>query len=135
MEIDLSQIWTAAGILVGFQVTSFAWRIAQEAQIADKGDLTWIPPADYLNLLSMVATVLGVFVAPVLGFADTAKAQMWFGLGAILFVGHSFALAGHYELFNPKTKRSYEYFPLQEKVVFFSVAILSIAYLGRWHGM
>ncbi len=34
MKFELSQIWTAAGVLLGLQVSSFAWRIQQEAQVA-----------------------------------------------------------------------------------------------------
>lgn len=133
MPIELSEIWTAAGVLLGFQVTSFAWRIAHEVRVADEGDISWIPPADYLNLVAMLATVLGVFVAPVLRLASIDAAQMLFGLGAILFVGHAIALAGHYELFNPKTARTYQYFPLQEKLIVAAVLGMSIAYMAFWY--
>ena len=133
MQLELSQVWTAAGVLLGFQVTSFAWRIAHESQVADKGDVSWIPPADYLNLSAMLATVLGVFVAPVLELASLNAAQMWFGLGAILFVGHSFALAAHYELFNRTTRRTYNYFPLQEKVAIFIVVAVAVVYMFYWY--
>lgn len=133
MIIDLNQLWTGAGVLLGFQVTSFAWRIRQETQVSERGDISWIPPSDYLNLIAMLVTVLGVFVAPVLGLAGIATAQMWFGLGAILFVGHSFALAGHYELFNYKSMRSYQYFPFQEKVIVLVVILLSLAYMAYWY--
>ena len=133
MIIDLNQLWTGAGVLLGFQVASFAWRIGQETQVADRGDISWIPPSDYLNLIAMLVTVLGVFVAPVLGLAGIEAAQMWFGLGAILFVGHSFALAGHYELFNHKSIRSYQYFPFQEKVIVLAVILLSLAYMAYWY--
>ena len=133
MQLDISQIWTAAGVLLGFQVTSFSWRISQEAQVAEKDEISWIPPADYLNLTSMLAIVCGVFIAPVLGAVNINVVQMWFGLGALLFVGHSFALAGHYELFNNKTKRTYRYFPPQEKVAIFGVLVLAISYIVLWY--
>ena len=132
MKFDLPQIWTAAGVLLGFQVSAFSWRIQQEAHVADRGDISWIPPADYMNLTAMVVTVLGVFVLPVVGLVSDKFAQMMFGLGAILFVGHSFALAAHYELFNRNTTRSYQYCPPQEKRAIVVVVAISLAYLG-WY--
>ena len=29
MDIELADIWIAAGVLRGFQVTSFAWRVSR----------------------------------------------------------------------------------------------------------
>lgn len=133
MEFQIAQIWTAAGVMLGFQVSAFAWRIQQESQVADNGQISWIPPADYLNLAAMLVTVLGVFVAPVIGIATSDTAKMAFGLGAILFAGHSFALAAHYELFNHKTTRSYDYFPPQERVAIIVVTIMAVAYLLLWY--
>ena len=114
MTIDISALWQAAAFLLGLQAASFSWRIQQEAAVADRGDITWLPPADYLNLIAMLVAVGGVFVAPALGLVDDRFAKMAFGLNALLFVGYSFALAAHYELFT-RGKRSYRYFPPQEK--------------------
>ncbi len=58
---------------------------------------------------------------------------MMFGLSAIMFVGHSFALAAHYELFNHRTKRTYRYFPTQEKIVVVIVIFISFVYFGLWY--
>lgn len=129
MGIDFSDLSTAGGVLLGFQVTAFAWRVAHEAQVADEGKLSWIPPADYLNLLAMVVTALSVFVLPAVGTIAVESVARLLGFGALIFVGHSFALAGHYELFNPRTKRSYAYFPLQERIVLLVVAVISLGYL------
>lgn len=51
MNIQLTDIWTVAGVLLGFQVTSFAWRVSREVDVGQVRDLTWLPPADILNLL------------------------------------------------------------------------------------
>ncbi len=59
---------------------------------------------------------------------------MMFGLGAIMFAGHSFALAAHYELFNHRTTRTYRYFPPQEKIVVSIVVLVSAIYLALWNG-
>ena len=131
MTISLEQIWTVAGILLGFQVTAFAWRITREAEVGDTNDITWLPPADYLNLLSMVLTVAGVFVLPLLGIGGIGIARLAFGLASILLVGYSFALAGHYELFDPNNERSLprKYCPKQEQAVLMIVVVVVIAYI------
>lgn len=126
MSIELTDIWTAAGVLIGFQVTSFVWRVSREVEVGKKGDLTWLPPSDILNLISMAVAMVGVFVLPILGLADLSFMRFSFGL---LFVGYPFALAGHYDMYNNKTSRSMVYFPLQEKVVVAIITILVIAYL------
>ncbi|MCZ7385475.1 MAG: hypothetical protein O8C63_12120 [Candidatus Methanoperedens sp.] len=129
MNIELVDIWTAAGVLIGFQVTSFVWRVSREVEVGKKGDLTWLPPADILNLISMAVAMVGVFVLPILGLADLIFIRFSFGLAVLLFVGYPFALAGHYDMYNNKTERSMLYFPPQEKVVVTIMTILVIAYL------
>jgi hypothetical protein len=129
MNIELADIWTAAGVLIGFQITSFVWRISREVEVGKKGDLTWLPPADILNLISMAVAMVGVFVLPILGLAEMSFIRFSFGLAILLFVGYPFALAGHYDMYNNKTERSMLYFPFQEKVVVTIMTILVIAYL------
>lgn len=129
MEMQLRDIWIVAGVLMGFQVTSFAWRISREVKVAEEGDLTWLPPADLMYLVSMVVVMVGVFVLPTLGLVGINFAKHSFALALLLFVGYPFALAGHYDMYNCKTSRSYLYFPFQEKVVVTIVIILVVAYL------
>lgn len=129
MQLQLTDVWTAAGVLLGFQVTSFAWRASREVQVGETDDITWLPPADMLNLLSMVVTVIGVFSVPIIFGTTMSFVQSAFGLALLLFVGYPFALAGHYDMYNNKTKRSYRYFPLQEKVVVLIVTIIILGYL------
>lgn len=132
MNINYSELWQGAGILLGLQTASFSWRIQQEAAVAEKDDITWLPPADYLNLIGMLVSLLGVFLLPAVGLVDQRFAQMAFGLVALLFVGHAFALAAHYELFSRGRKRSYRYFPPQEKVACLAVFALAVAYVFLW---
>lgn len=129
MNIQLSDIWTAAGIILGFQVTSFSWRISREVSVGQAGDLTWLPPADIVNLISMVVTVVGVFALSLLGVTNLNFTKHAFGLAVLLFVGYPFALAGHYDMYNNNTPRSYLYFPFQEKVAVAIITILAVAYV------
>jgi uncharacterized membrane protein YiaA len=128
LEVSLMDIWGVAGILMGFQIASFTWRISREVEVGELGDITWLPPADMLNMVSMATLAVGVFVFPILKIADLAFAEHSFGLAVILFIGYPFALAGHYDMYN-REKRSYEYFTLQERIVILLVAILAIAYI------
>jgi hypothetical protein len=82
-----------------------------------------------LNLVSMLITVVGVFILPVLGIVDLVFSSRAFGLALLLFVGYPFALVGHYDMYNKNTPRSYSYLPTQEKVVLILVLIAAIIYI------
>ena len=139
MNIQLVDIWIAAGVILGFQVDSFSRRINREVEVGKK-DIVWLPPADVVNLIAITILVLGVFILPILGFVDLPFLRGTFGLAVLLFVGHAFALAGHYDLYSymlrrlkgekaPLTYRSYGYFPRQEKVVIVIITIVAVVYL------
>jgi hypothetical protein len=127
MSLELVQLWTAAGVLIGFQISSFGWRISREAEV-DEAVSTWLPPADIINLISMMITALGVFILPILGLITAELSQIAFGFAMLLFVSYPFALAGHYDMFH-KGPRSFEYFPRQEKIVIAIIAVAAAAYL------
>src|SRR3990170_284359 len=91
MNIQLADIWTVTGVVMGFQVTSCAWRISREVKVGQTGDLTWLPPADILNLASMVVAAFGVFILPLLGLVDLNYTGKLLGLALLLFVGYPFA--------------------------------------------
>ncbi|OGO28546.1 MAG: hypothetical protein A2W33_06140 [Chloroflexi bacterium RBG_16_52_11] len=129
MNIQLADIWTVTGVVMGFQVTSCAWRISREVKVGQTGDLTWLPPADILNLASMVVAAFGVFILPLLGLVDLNYTGKLLGLALLLFVGYPFALAGHYDMYKNKTPRSYQYFPLQEKIVVIFVIVVAVVYV------
>ena len=38
--INLSELWTAAAVLVGFQVTALTWRINRELSMESQGETT-----------------------------------------------------------------------------------------------
>jgi len=127
---DLKDLWTVGGVLLGFQVTAFSWRVAQESRAAEQNKIVWLPPADYLNLLAMVLTSIGCFVAPVVAVVSVEALRAMLGLAALLFLGHAVALAGHYELYSRGRNRSFVWWPPQEKVAILLVALVVTAYLG-----
>jgi hypothetical protein len=127
--VDIGVLWGAGGVLVGFQVTALTLRVNREIEVGGTGDFTWLPVADCINLLSLSLTLIGVFVLPVINVIGLGAASKIFGLAVLLLVGYAFALAGHYEMFNPTSGRSMEYFPLQERVVVALVGIATISYV------
>jgi hypothetical protein len=133
MTIDLTSIWASAGILLGFQLTSFSWRVARELDVTKNNlaERKWLPPGDFVNLLSMVISVIGVLILPLLGFVDANTVRYIFGLSLLLFAGYPFTLIGHYEMYTPlsKNKPSLSYFPRQEKITIVIIFLLALFYL------
>lgn len=129
MEFDIRELWTAGGILLGFQLTAFHFRLARELKFRDEGDITWLPWADLFSLISMLIMVLCIFLFPILGIGLDIAVNA-FGVSLILFAGYPFALAGHYELFAKKDKDSRKggHCPFQEKVVLVITVLVLFLY-------
>lgn len=135
MEFQPTDIWTAAGVLLGFQILFFNNRLNRENALGDKGFVTWLPPSDILNLLSMLVLVVGIFILPVFGFDERFMIYA-FGLALLLFMGCPFGLAGHYRLYykkessdKEKTSDKQQYATRQEKIVIGIIAGLTIIYI------
>lgn len=140
MTIELKDIWVAAGVLLGFQVASFAVRVKREISVGQGGDVVWLPPADMLNLVSMVILVVGIFILPALTLNDDGIVNMkLFGLAMLLFVGYPFALAGHYGLYKwygktntdkkPELGLPNKFYTRQELIVIAVTAAMAILYV------
>jgi hypothetical protein len=130
MDIQLASIWVATGVLLGFQVSFIRWRIEREVHVGGRGDLTWLPLADWVNLISMIVAAVGTFILPILKLVDINFAINAFAVALILFIGYPFALAGHYDMFNPNTKRSFKRYTFQEIIAIVIILILAIAYIA-----
>ncbi len=129
IDAGLKDFWTTTGILLGFQVTLFKWRLEREAEVGDKGDIPWLVPSDYVSIVGMLAFVFGALLLPLSGVVSTGFARGAFGLGALLFVGQALGLAGHYQLFNRTKVREFVWFPTQEKVVVGLTVLASALYV------
>ncbi|MFC1982822.1 hypothetical protein ACFLV5_03455 [Chloroflexota bacterium] len=128
MDMQLSNIWLAAAVILGFQVTWFIWRVSREVLMRSKGAPTWLPRADIVNLISMTLIVIGVFILPILGVRDLNIMKAFFGLAILLFVGYPFALIGHYKLYKWRID-DHSYCPQQEKIVIYIIGALTIIYI------
>ena|SRR5438105_3676811 len=127
-EIDLATLWTAAGVLAGLQVTGFSFRVNREIKVAQSGDVTWFPPADIVNVVSLGITLVGVFIVPILHIGSSAVPAKAFGLSVLLLAGYPWVLAGHYDLYR-RDRRSMAYFPAQEKIALSLLALAAVVYV------
>jgi hypothetical protein len=109
-------LWNAAAMILGFQTVSFAWRMSRES----KCDPRRFPPSDYLNILSMLVLILGVFVLPLLAISNPQKcARAAFGASLLLFGGYLVASVGHYKLlFKGDVSGGAEFASCQEWIAF-----------------
>jgi hypothetical protein len=114
----LSALWAAAGILVAFQTAALILRINREIEVGKQRDYTRLPLADGLNILSIALILLGVLAARAINFVSSQEATLAFAFAfaALLLAFYPFALAGHYEMFNPVTPRSMSFVTLQEAI-------------------
>jgi hypothetical protein len=60
--------------------------------------------------------------------SNAAAARTAFGLGALLFIGQSLGLAGHYQLYNLTEHRKFIWFPTQEKIVVALTILAGVVY-------
>jgi len=122
-------LWTAGGVLLGFQVSALWWRVQREVGMkSDSGAAIRISPSDYLNLAAMVVLVAGVFLYPTIANTFPRVTKVCLGVSTILFLGHAFALVGHYELFR-NAPRPGSFFPRQEQVAIAGTALAVLLYL------
>ena len=136
---DMLTLWRAAAVLIGFQFTAFGLRLQREMSMAKAKDeenkengRIWLPPAEYLNLTSLLCTA-SVFVLPLLRFAAIDRAQHLFGLAIILLAGYPFALAGHYGILLNSGRNGTPgiYAHPQELTVIGSTVLVAVLYLCR----
>ena len=64
--ITFAPVWTAAGVVAGFVVTAYMFRIKREAEMRSEGFWYWLTPADHVLMLSLGVSLVGVFVEPIL---------------------------------------------------------------------
>jgi hypothetical protein len=76
--VKLGTLGSAAGVIAGFQVGAFTWRITREVNMSDTGEAVWLPVADLPNLASLAVTLLGVFVTAALDLVGPDGATLAF---------------------------------------------------------
>lgn len=130
MSLTLGEVWSAAAVLLGFQLAAFTLRLQRELAMTSRGEVTWLPLADMVNLVSFVVVAGGVFVLPILGVSAQGLPRHALGLGVLLLACYPFALIGHYELYRPYARsRPRVWCPEQERIVLVVAVLAVIAYL------
>ncbi|MBL7809285.1 MAG: hypothetical protein JNN28_15805 [Saprospiraceae bacterium] len=130
--MTFNELLQIAGILIGFQITIFTFRMTRELTLKRKK--RWFPLPDFINLLSVLITVIFVFLYPLKNMEtfDLKTCQKLFGFAILLFIIYPFALIGHYEFFTKSSKRikDQKYLTSQELIVMIIGSIVSILYLA-----
>jgi len=129
IDVQLKDLWTPTGLILGFQVTLFKWRLEREAEVGDKGDIPWLVPSDYVSIVGMLVFIFGVILFPLSGIFSITAARLSFGIGGLLFIGQALGLAGHYQLYNRTHIREFVWFPRQEKVVVILTIVVTMAFI------
>ena len=93
------ELLTTAAILLGFELTAFAWRIQREIFMARRDERTWLPLADWAILLAVLFTGLGLLLS--LLEVEERPVRFVIGIAILCVVAYPFALAGHYDLYRP----------------------------------
>ena len=124
-SIQLSQLWTVAGILAGFQVAALTWRIKREIQMEKEREITWLTVPDLIVGLSFLTIAIGVFVGPIAGSFSKDLATKLFGVAVLAFAAYPFVLVGHYNLYGSWQKElPRPWFTTQEGVALLVSAVL-----------
>lgn len=97
----------AIGVLLGFQLTVFSWRIVRELKIRDEAKTNTlvevgITPSDWLSISAIVANVVAILALTVAGSFSTAIAL--FSGGLVLFATYPFAVIGHYGMYTRRRR-------------------------------
>ncbi|AEE53292.1 hypothetical protein [Haliscomenobacter hydrossis] len=126
---EIITFWQVAGILLGFQVTAFTFRLNRELQFPDRTQ-RWFPLADFLNILSMLITTIFVFAIPIAqrNNINIDNCYFWFGVAMIIFVFYPIALIAHYDLLGKKKEEEQRYTTKQEFIVIIIALLSTIIY-------
>lgn len=101
--------------LLALQFVAFGWRLNREITVGDKGNKTWLPLPDYLNLLSFVSVVFCCVVIPLANGCFVRAPSVTLGrvasttlsVGYILIAFHPISEAAHYRIFSKDGRSKY----------------------------
>ena len=114
--VKLWNLWIVAGVVAGFQIGAFRWRIERELRMEDKCEPVWFPLTDYMLVLSFMALLVWVFILPTLGIVPVECAARGLVASMIPLGVYPFGLIGHYQLFLPREGRiNRGLFPIGER--------------------
>jgi hypothetical protein len=94
--------------LIALQFVAFGWRINREVVMEGKGERTWLPASDWLNIVSLIAVTWCCMLRPLYtqDFGRLSKSVL--AVSYVLIALHPVSQAAHYRLFSPKGRSIYE---------------------------
>lgn len=98
--IEINTLYSAASVLLGFQVAAMGFRLKAELE-KSRHDIMWLNCSDMMNIFGMVITSL-TFVAPTL-FKCQAFTEACVAVGVILIASFPLSLMGHYDIYPSNT--------------------------------
>jgi hypothetical protein len=134
-------LYKLAPPLIALQFAAFGWRLNREINLGDDGRAIWIPIADVLNIMSLLAAVICLIMVPIATDSYFWLSRMVLGAGYVLIAFHPFSVAAHYRLWSREGKNKYvtdgKDYPyatgeeLVSSILSIVFAVLAAAYIGR----
>jgi hypothetical protein len=97
--------------LIALQFVAFGWRINREVVMEGKGERTWLPASDWLNILSLAAVSLFCVLWPISTQDFGRVCRSVLAIGYVLIAMHPVSQAADYRLFSPKGRSVYKEWP------------------------
>jgi hypothetical protein len=138
-EFDIGDIWTAAGIILGFQINALLRRVQRQAaagdQLSDRSRseagyrLNGFSIADLSQCTCNLCHIIWRIRASCIGdnWHNLCAEGVGFGYRAVL--GLSIMSGRSLQTFGEQQSRSFSYFPYQEKVTIAIFATLAIVFI------
>ena len=98
LESQTMEPYSIVSLILALQFAAFGWRINREIKVGDEGRKTWFPIADWINVLSMIATAFWGFIIPLATHRFGHWSNIVVAVAGILIVLHPISMACHYRL-------------------------------------
>ena len=132
--VKLWNLWIVAGVVAGFQIGAFRWRIERELWMEEKKETVWFPLTDWMLVGSFVGLLITVFILPTLVNISVECTARLLVVCVIPLGVYPLGLIGHYKLFCPRKGRiNRDRFPIGEKWIL-GVGVLFIV-IGAAHAV
>ncbi|MFT4928012.1 MAG: hypothetical protein ACI8WB_004127 [Phenylobacterium sp.] len=132
----------SVSLLIAMQFAAFGWRVNREISVGDRGEKTWVPVTDVLNVINFFLVTLFCVVIPIITNEFGLYSRAFLACGFTLMFFYPFNMLGHYELLTGKGRVEYAkpkedaktldftlliYCPRQERVMVLFSFLVAIA--------
>lgn len=119
--------------LIALQFVAFGWRINREVVMEGKGERTWLPASDWLNIASLIAVSLCCVLRPIYTQEFGRLSKSVLAVGYVLIALHPVSQAAHYRLFSRKGRSVYKKCPwITDQEIASLLFTLGAAMLAGW---